>query len=68
MEETNKNPDENQVQDTTAVGQVEVNIDEIFEIMKPQIDKYLDETVVINLYKKYGILSLDSVRIFKLLL
>jgi hypothetical protein len=30
MEETNKNPDENQVQDTTAVGQVEVNIDEIF--------------------------------------
>jgi hypothetical protein len=45
-----------------------LNIDEIFEIMKPQIDKYLDETVVINLYKKYGILSLDSVRIFKLLL
>ena len=45
-----------------------LNIDEIFEIMKPQIDKYLDENVVINLYKKYGILSLDSVRIFKLLL
>jgi hypothetical protein len=45
-----------------------LNVDEIFEIMKPQIDKYLDETVVINLYKKYGILSLDSVRIFKLLL
>ena len=45
-----------------------LNIDEIFEIMKPQIDKYLDKMVVINLYKKYGILSLDSVRIFKLLL
>ena len=30
MEETNKIPDENQVQDSTAVGQVEVNIDEIF--------------------------------------
>lgn len=45
-----------------------LNVDEIFEIMKPQIDKYLDENIVINLYKKYGILSLDSVRIFKLLL
>lgn len=30
MEETNKNPEEIQVQDTTAVGQVDVNIDEIF--------------------------------------
>lgn len=30
MEDTNKNPEETQVQDTTAVGQIEVNIDEIF--------------------------------------
>lgn len=30
MEETNKNPEEIQVQDSTAVGQVDVNIDEIF--------------------------------------
>jgi len=30
MEETNKNPEDSQVQDTTAVGQVEVDIDQLF--------------------------------------
>lgn len=30
MQETNKNPDDAQVLDTTTVGQVEVNIDELF--------------------------------------
>jgi hypothetical protein len=30
MEKTNKNPDEDQVLDTTTVGQIDVNIDEIF--------------------------------------
>jgi hypothetical protein len=30
MEETNKNPEEIQVQDSTTVGQVDVNIDELF--------------------------------------
>jgi hypothetical protein len=30
MEETNKKPEETQVQDSTTVGQVDVNIDELF--------------------------------------
>ena len=30
MEETNKNPEEIQVQDTTSVGQVDVDIDQLF--------------------------------------
>ena len=30
MEETNKNPEEVQVQDTTSVGQVDVDIDQLF--------------------------------------
>ena len=30
MQETNKNPEDTQVQDTTAVGQVEVDIDQLF--------------------------------------
>ena len=51
---------------TTVIGKL--NLDEIIEIIQPQITKYLDERKLVDLYKKYGILSLDSVKLFKLLL
>lgn len=51
---------------TTVIGKL--NLDEIIEIIQPQITKYLDERKLVDLYKKYGILSLESVKLFKLLL
>ena len=51
---------------TTVIGKL--NLDEIIEIIQPQITQHLDERTLVDLYKRYGILSLDSANLFKLLL
>ena len=51
---------------TTVIGKL--NLAEIIKIIQPQITQHLDERKLVDLYKKYGILSLDSANLFKLLL
>ena len=52
MEETNKNPEEIQVQDTTSVGQVDVDIDQLFgmpgadNVMLPEEAKETDPGII----------------------
>ena len=50
---------------TTVIGKL--NLDEIIKIIQPQITEHLDERKLVDLYKRYGLLSLDSANLFKLL-